>query len=190
MRRFSPLLMIWLVTVWLMLWGSLEPIVVVAGILVAAGLLVLFPLQPVRTRVLARPLRVAALAVYLAWNLLISGLRVTRDIARYGSRAQAVIVEVPILADTDFVVATAANMLSLGPGRFVLHIDRVSGFFYVYVLGVGPAGAAWVYEEAVTMQVWATKAFGSRGEVRAVVLRAEHAEEAAPTSVMSSKGDE
>lgn len=189
MRRFSPLLMAWLVTVWLMLWGSLEPIVVVSGVLVAAVLLVLFPLQPVRTRVLARPFRVLFLAVYLAWNLLISGLRVARDAACYGSRAKAVIVEVPILADTDFVVASAANMLSLGPGRFVLHIDRPAGYFYVYVLGVGPAGASWVYEEAITMQVWVAKAFGSRDEVRAVVSRAARAGECEHTA-MSIKGDE
>lgn len=173
MRRLSPLLVLWLVAVWLMLWRSVEPFVVLSGILVVAGVLALFPLRPVRSRLFARPIRVLWLAAYLGQNLVTSGLRVAWDAARDGPRAKALIVEVPILADTDFVVASAANMLSLGPGRFVLQIDRAARRFYVYVLVGRCADPDAERADAIAMQVRVARAFGTREEVRAVLSRAE-----------------
>ncbi len=112
MRRYSPLLALWLLVVWLLLWRSVEPRVLVSGVVVALAILSLFPFQPVRSPLFTRPHRVLGLVLYLAWDLFSSGVRVGWDAARFGPRTKAVIVEAPILVDRDFLVATAANMIS------------------------------------------------------------------------------
>ncbi|TLW90367.1 Na+/H+ antiporter subunit E [Saccharomonospora piscinae] len=165
LRRYSPLLAAWLFAVWLLLWRSVEPLVLVSGVLVTAVVLLLFPFRPVRSPLFVRPHRLLALWAYLGWDLVSSGLRVGWDAARSGPRTKAVIVEVPILVDRDFLVASAANMLSLGPGKFVLHIDRPQRCFYVYVLGPDGAEVETHLRAAMDMQVRVVKAFGTADEI-------------------------
>ncbi|CAM2940420.1 Na+/H+ antiporter subunit E [Saccharomonospora xinjiangensis] len=176
MRRFSPLLAPWLFLVWLLLWRSVEPLVLVSGVLVTAAVLVLFPFSPVRSPLLVRPHRLLGLAVYLAWDLVSSGLRVGWDAARHGPRTKAVIVEVPILVDRDFLVASAANLISLAPGTFVLHIDRPTSCFYVYALGVYSPDVGPLARDSLRMQVRVAKTFGTAEEIRTAVQRAQRFE--------------
>ncbi|ACU96518.1 Na+/H+ antiporter subunit E [Saccharomonospora viridis] len=167
MRRYSPLLALWLLVVWLLLWRSVEPLVLVSGVVVALAILSLFPFQPVRSPLFTRPHRVLGLVLYLAWDLFSSGVRVGWDAARFGPRTKAVIVEAPILVDRDFLVATAANMISLSPGVFVLQINRPQNCFYVYVLGVRSAAVDEHVRHALNMQMRAIKTFGTAEEIRA-----------------------
>src|SRR5690606_19023877 len=167
MRRYSPLLALWLLVVWLLLWRSVEPLVLVSGVVVALAILSLFPFQPVRSPLFTRPHRVLGLVLYLVWDLFSSGVRVGWDAARFGPRTKAVIVEAPILVDRDFLVATAANMISLSPGVFVLQINRPQNCFYVYVLGVRSAAVDEHVRHALNMQMRAIKTFGTAEEIRA-----------------------
>lgn len=173
MRRFSPLLAPWLLLVWVLLWRSVEPLVLVSGVIVTAAVLLMFPFSPVRSPLLLRPHRLLGLAAYLVWDLVSSGVRVGWDAARYGPRTKAVIVEVPILVDRDFLVASAANLVSLAPGTFVLHIDRPRGCFYVYALGAYSSDVEPHVQGAMRMQVRVARAFGTAEEIRAAVERAQ-----------------
>ncbi|WP_197321199.1 Na+/H+ antiporter subunit E [Saccharomonospora sp. NB11] len=173
MRRFSPLIAPWLFLVWLLLWRSVEPIVLVSGVLVTAAVLLLFPFSPVRSPLLLRPHRLLGLVLYLVWDLVSSGVRVGWDAARYGSRAKAVIIEVPILVDRDFLVASSANLVSLAPGTFVLHIDRPQRCYYVYALAGKAPDPDVVLRSSMQMQVRVVKAFGTAEEIRSAVERAE-----------------
>ncbi|WP_298181482.1 Na+/H+ antiporter subunit E [Saccharomonospora sp.] len=166
MRRYSPLLALWLLVVWVLLWRSVEPLVLLSGVVVALAILLLFPFQPVRSPLLTRPHRVVGLALYLAWDLFSSGVRVGWDAARFGPRTKAVIVEVPILVDRDFLLATAANMISLSPGVFVLQINRPQTCFYTYVLGVRSPEPEEHVRHALNMQMRAIKTFGTAEEIR------------------------
>ncbi|EIE98609.1 Na+/H+ antiporter subunit E [Saccharomonospora glauca] len=172
MRRFSPLLAPWLLLVWVLLWRSVEPLVLVSGVIVTAAVLLMFPFSPVRSPLLLRPHRLLGLAAYLVWDLVSSGVRVGWDAARYGPRTKAVIVEVPILVDRDFLVVSAANLVSLAPGTFVLHIDRPRGCFYIYALGVYSPDVEPHVHSAMRMQVRVAKAFGTADEIRTAVERA------------------
>ncbi|EID52655.1 Na+/H+ antiporter subunit E [Saccharomonospora xinjiangensis] len=166
MRRFSPLLALWLLGAWLLLWRSVEPLVLVSGVLATVAVLSMFPFGPVRSPLLLRPHRLFVLTVYLAWDLLGSGVRVGRDAVRSGPRTKAVIVEVPILVNRDFLVASTANLVSLSPGTFVLHIDRSGGRLYLYALGVGARDIASLVRDSIRMQTRVVKTFGTTEEIR------------------------
>ncbi|WP_086820604.1 Na+/H+ antiporter subunit E [Allokutzneria sp. NRRL B-24872] len=152
---------VWLVVVWLMLWGSADLGLVLLGGVVAAGVLLLYPLPAVRSRVLRRPHRLFGLGLFLLADLVTSGIRVAWEALRYGRKVRAAVIAVPVLSDEDYVIATAANLLSLGPGKFVLQLDRRERIFYVYALGVrSDAEVDRAREDVLGLQRRVIKAFG------------------------------
>ncbi len=88
------------------------------------------------------------------------------------------LVEVPILVDRDFLVASSANLVSLAPGTFVLHIDRPQRCYYVYSLGGHPPDVDSVVRGSIKMQLRVVKAFGTAEEIRSVVERVQQLGEA------------
>ncbi|MFB9907507.1 Na+/H+ antiporter subunit E [Allokutzneria oryzae] len=156
---------LWLIVVWLMLWGSVDLGLVLLGAVVAAAILTLYPLPSIRFRMLARPHRLVGLGWYLVTDLVLSGVRVAWDALRYGPTVKTAVIAVPVLSDEDYVIASAANLLSLGPGKFVLQLDRRELVFYVYALGVrSDADVTRVRDEVVNLQRRVIRAFGAREE--------------------------
>ncbi|MEU6644321.1 Na+/H+ antiporter subunit E [Saccharomonospora sp. NPDC046836] len=176
MRRLSFSLLFWLVLVWLMLWGTLDLSVAVFGVLLAFAVLMLFPLPVHRWHFFVHPLRLVRLACWVVVDLVVSAVGLAWDEFRHGGRVRAAIVAVPSLSDVDHVIAAAANVLSLGPGKFVLQIDRAGGIWYVYALGVRTREAAdRVHDDVLDVQVRVIHAYGTAEEARTVRERAEEA---------------
>ncbi|WP_030104772.1 Na+/H+ antiporter subunit E, partial [Actinoalloteichus caeruleus] len=127
---------------------------------------------------------------WLLADLFTSAFQVAWESISYGPRTKAGIVAVPVPADTDHVVATAANLVSLGPGKFVLQIDREQRVFYVYALGMqGEEDAAKIRREVLEMQSWVVRAIGSDEDVRALDhLGPTEADQPAPPSAPPSAG--
>ncbi len=165
--RRLPLL-IWLTVVWVMLWGTLDAGTVFFGVLVALIVITVFPVPPISTNIVVRPLRVVQLVLYLAWDLLISTVRVAWQAIRYGPRAKAGIVAVRLRTDSDHLTAMVANAVSLAPGKFVMQIDRANRLCYVYVLGISAADAESVRQDVLDLEVRVVRAIGSADEVALV----------------------
>ncbi|MFC4002429.1 Na+/H+ antiporter subunit E [Prauserella oleivorans] len=185
MKRVSPSLLIWLVLVWLLLWGTVDLSTAVFGVLVALAVLVLFPLPVHRWNIFGHPLRLLVLGGYVAVDLVLSAFRLAKDSLVRPGGVHAAIIAVPVLSDTDHVIASAANVLSLAPGNFVLQIDRPNGIWYVYALGVRTrADAHKVYDDALDLQARVIWAYGSAEEARSVRQRAEEAKRRRDRSVV------
>lgn len=167
-RPHGPRL-VWFTLVWVLLWGSLSPATVLGGVLVGALVIAVFPLPPAREYLPVRPLQVLLLAGYLAGDLVVSGVNVSWEILRYGRRATAGILAVPLLTGSDWVTAAVGCAVSLSPGTFVLQIDRRRGVCYVYALGMrGPAAAGRVRRQVLGLQRRVISALGTRDEIAAV----------------------
>lgn len=165
-------LLVWLFAVWVMLWGSLSPLVVLSGLIVAVATLLLFPL-PAKTGIFVRPLHLLRLAGFLVRDLLTAALATGWEILRYGPKVRAAVVAVPVLAETDHVIVAAASLVTLTPDTFVLQIDRQGGIFYVYMLGArSDADVDRGYRQVLELQVRVADALGSREERREVRVRA------------------
>lgn len=180
--RFSFAVFGWLVLVWLMLWGSADLLAVLAGAVVAFGVLLLFPL-PTGTPPRLRPARLLALVGYVLADVVISALRTSRETLQYGPDVRAAVIAVPVLSDVDHVVAAAASLVSMTPDKFVLRIDRRGGIFYVYSLGVRRRDEVdRAHDQVLTLQVRAVRALGPPGEARDVRERAHALRRAGPVS--------
>ncbi|MEU3251158.1 Na+/H+ antiporter subunit E [Streptomyces sp. NPDC006997] len=128
----------WLWVLWVLLWGSLGPLVLAGGLVVAVAVVVAFPLPPVRGWA-PRPLGVVRLLARLFADLVGSGAVVAWQAVRYGPRTTAAIVEVPLRADSDLLVTAVAEVTTMAPGALVMEIDRGRRRLYVHALPVRDA---------------------------------------------------
>lgn len=160
---------VWLFAVWLMLWGSLTPTIVLFGLLVSVGVVAVFRLPPIEGRLTVRPLRLLVLLGYLVVDLVTSSAEIGWQAARYGPNIRAAVIRVPLLSDVEQVIVMAANLCSFGPGKFVLQIDREGGAFYVYGFPArSDAERLRMYDEVMTMQRAVLRAVAPIEEVRAL----------------------
>lgn len=167
-HRIRPRLMevAWLTVVWVLLWGTFSPLSVVGGVVVAVAVIGAFRFPPAEAHLPIRPLRLLALVVYLAYDVVVSGAEVSWQTLRYGPAARGAVIEVPLLSSSDRVVVVIANALSLSPGAMALQIDHEHGLWFIYALG--PRDAAGVQRSrlrAMDMQRRVIAALGTPEEL-------------------------
>jgi multicomponent Na+:H+ antiporter subunit E len=144
----------WLTLVWVLLWGTFDIGTFFFGLVVAVLVVVAFPTPVIRTNVVLRPVRVVQLALYVAWDLVVSTLRVAWQAVRYGPNAEASIL---------------ANAISLAPGQFVMHLDRPNRLFYVYALGTTESGVEQVRQDVLKLEKKVVRAVGSPRDLQRIL---------------------
>ena len=127
-------LVVTLVALWLLLWGDLSVANVASGVLVALGLLAVFPLArpAAATRRVVRPLALARLVGYLALELVVSNLVVARVILSPKARTRTGVVACPLRTDSDRMVTALCNLIALSPGTMM--VDVSDDALYVHAL--------------------------------------------------------
>ncbi len=171
-------LLIWLWLLWIVLWGSVSPLVLVTGLVVAGLVILLFPLPPLARRVTARPLWVVALVGHLLADLIGSALIVAREALLRGPRTRSAVLEARLTVDNDLLITAAAQMTALTPGSLVLEIDREEKLFYVHVLPARDAVEAEAQRRDVTnAERWVVRAFGTAEDRRLLFRRDGRREE-------------
>lgn len=166
MRRLPEIA--WLAFVWVFLLGTFSVASVVGGVLVGLAVTAAFRLPLPPDRLPLRPVRLAGLALYLAWDLVVTGLEVSWLTVRDGPRVRGAVLAVPLLAGSERVIAVVANAFSLSPGTLGLQIDRERGLWYVYVLGPrDEAEAEKARRSVLAMQRRVLAALGSPEELAA-----------------------
>lgn len=166
-RRLPEVL--WLLAVWLMLWGSLEPLIVLYGVVVSVAVVGFFALPLIESKPAIRPLRLTALIGYLAVDLVKSSVQIGWQAIRHGRRIRAAVIRVPLQTDAEAVIVLLANLCSFGPGKVVLQIDRRGGCFYVYGFPARDAAQRErMYDEIMLLQRAVLRAFAPADEVRAL----------------------
>ncbi len=130
----------WLVVVWVLLWDSVTPVVVLGGLVVAALVLTVFhiPAPPTGGRV--SPIALARLLGFLAWDLVVSSFRVVWEAVRPGPRRLNAVVEVPLLhARSDALMALIVNGIGITPGSLVVEVDIDNGVMHLHQLAADTA---------------------------------------------------
>jgi multicomponent Na+:H+ antiporter subunit E len=156
----------WLAVVWVLLWGTFTPLTVVGGVVVAVLVMAVSRPGAPSERLPVRPVRVLGLVGYLVYDLVVSGAEVSWQVLRYGARSCGAIMELPLLAGSERVVALLASALSLAPGAMALEIDHARGVWYVYSLGPrneSDVRKAWLRTMDMQRRVLAT--FGTPDEL-------------------------
>ncbi|MFF0114358.1 Na+/H+ antiporter subunit E [Streptomyces prasinus] len=134
-RRHWPMIL-WLWLLWILLWGSVGPMVLVGGLLVAVAVVGSFSLPPILPGAVPRPLAIGRLLAGLLKDIVVSGATVAWQALRYGERTSTAIVEVPLRVDSDLLITAVAELTTIAPGTLVVEIDRRRQRLYVHALPV------------------------------------------------------
>lgn len=105
-----------LVVLWLLAWGSVDPVKVVVGVVLAVGILVAMPSRHhLSPGVQVRPLGVARLALHILVSLVTSSAAVTLEVLMPRRRVRNGVLIYPMDGAPPEVVSLLANMIALTP---------------------------------------------------------------------------
>jgi multicomponent Na+:H+ antiporter subunit E len=135
LRHQGPLV-VWLVLIWMLLWGTWSWANLLSGLLVALGVLVLLPLPHVVGGVRVRPLPLLVFLGHFVVDLFTSGAEVAWTALRPGGVERTAIVQVQLRADSDLLLTMVAEATSLVPGSLVLDLDREHRVMTLHLLPV------------------------------------------------------
>lgn len=169
-RHQLPLL-VWLVLVWNLLWGTWSWANLLSGIVVALAVTVLLPLPPVVGGARIRPVALLAFLGHFVVDLVSSGALVAWQTIRPRGIDRSAIIRVQLRTDSDLLLTILAESVTLVPGTMVLDLDRERRVLALHILHVRDEddverqrAATLAQEERVV------RAFGTADEVVAVGL--------------------
>ncbi|WP_422756524.1 Na+/H+ antiporter subunit E [Micromonospora sp. WMMD708] len=135
-RRNQAVAMIVLVTVWVLLWGTLSWANVLGGLVVGLVVLTVFPLPPVTFAGRVHPVPLLRFALRFLRDLVVASVQIAALALRFGHPPLGAIIAVQLRVRSDLNLTLTAEALSLVPGSLIVEVDRDAGILYVHVLGV------------------------------------------------------
>ncbi|MGB4776806.1 Na+/H+ antiporter subunit E [Microbacterium sp.] len=160
---------VWLVALWMLLWGQFTVLAVVTGIVVAVFVTRVFRLPAVELSGRVNLWYGAVFVVMFFLAVLRGSLLVawqTINPVRYPGTA---IIAVPLRTDDDLIMTHVGVTASLIPGSLIVDIDRDRRILYLHVIGVDSDSDVASQRESV--QRWEARivrAVGSRAQLEAI----------------------
>lgn len=150
-----------LVAIWLLAWGEVSVANVVTGLVIAAGLLVLFPPTVGVGSPGSRPLRPIAfvrLLAYVLVQLVTANVVVAREILRRRAEIHSGVIAHPVPGASDRVLTVIANIIALSPGTMTVDVTHDPAVVHVHFLLLEDEAGA--HRSIDRLAVLVTAAFG------------------------------
>lgn len=159
----------WLTVMWVLLWGDLTPANVLTGVVVAVGLVLVFPPAPSNDDpIVVRPVAAASFLGWFLWQLVITNVAVAREVLLPRSRSQIrpAVVAVRLRTRSGRLATIIANAITLTPGTLTIDARGRPALLYVHVLSFTDEASAVADVEDLERRV--VRAFGTEDEVALV----------------------
>lgn len=164
---------LFLTSIWVLLWGALSIANVLSGIAVSSLLLVLYPdprvQRPHNGR--PRPIAVARLALHIVTQLVVSNAFVFREIVTRGSRIRAGVVACQLRTRSERTITFLANVLSLSPGTMPVEVSTDPAIIYIHVLHLSDPVEA--RRRVARLEQLTVQAFGTLDDIERLGARAD-----------------
>lgn len=128
--------LLWLVLLWMLLWGQFTVLAVVTGIAVAFFVTRVFRLPTIELSGRINLWWAALLLVQFLGALVMGSLLVSAQVFDPRRDPKAAIIAVPLRYADDLVLTHVAVISSLVPGSLVLEAERDTRTLYLHVIGV------------------------------------------------------
>lgn len=143
-ERVSLPMLVWLVVLWLLLWGDVSWANIISGTLLGLLVMIVLPLPMVSFGVRIRPVRLVALLLRFFLDLFAASAQVAWLAVKPGQQPHNSVIGVPLHSGSDLFVSLTAEMVSLVPGSVIVEIGAPSatggqGSLYIHALGVADA---------------------------------------------------
>ncbi|MFK8023436.1 MAG: Na+/H+ antiporter subunit E [Ilumatobacter sp.] len=177
-----PMLLLWLTTLWVLLWGDISWANVLGGLLVAVAVLLFAQSDAAGLRPTHfRPWWAARYVTTVIWQLLTANIRLAVEILTPGDGTSTGVIAVPIRGGSDAVVNLLANSITLTPGTMTIDVkrhrfddeldDRIERDRYeatagatLYVHGMFMSDVEEVRHDVLRLEALALRAFGTDEE--------------------------
>lgn len=123
-----------LILVWMLLWGSVSAANFVGGLVVALVITLLLPLPVVPVEGKVRPLSLLRLIIQMIYWLVWSSIQVAWLAVRPGPPPVSAVLRAHFALKSDLVLTMAVNLINLTPGTIALEVDQARRVVYVHVL--------------------------------------------------------
>jgi multicomponent Na+:H+ antiporter subunit E len=168
LRHQLPLLL-WLVLVWNLLWGTWSWANLISGTVVALAVTTVLPLPPVVGGTRVRPVPLLVFVGAFLVDLVLSAAQVAWQTIRPSGIRHSAIVSVQLRTDSDLLMTIVAEATALVPGSLVIDMDREQQTLAVHLLHVRDAADVERQRAAVLRtEERVVRAFGSAEEIAAV----------------------
>jgi multicomponent Na+:H+ antiporter subunit E len=168
LRNQVPLL-VSLVLVWNLLWGTWSWANLISGTVVAVAVTWLLPLPPVTGGASFHPAAALRFLGHFVADLAVSSAQVAWQAVRPGGLERGAIISVQLRTDSDLLLTMIAESLCLVPGSIVIDLDRERRTFALHLLTVRDAAEVEERRAAVlATEDRVVRAFGSAAEIAAL----------------------
>jgi multicomponent Na+:H+ antiporter subunit E len=162
-------MMLWLVLLWMLLWGSFSLLTLLTGAAVALLVTRVFYLPPVALSGRFNLWWAIVFAVRFIFDLFTASVQVAWLAIDPRKVPNSSVVAVPLRSHSDLIMTLVAIAISLVPGSLVVEADRLRAVLYVHVLDTDSADdvtAARASVHAVERRI--IRALGSREELELI----------------------
>ena len=168
LRDQLPLLVA-LVLVWNLLWGTWSWANLISGVAVALGVTLLLPLPPVVGGARVRPGPTLTFLGHFVVDLVRSGALVAWQTIRPTGIDRSAIITVQLRTDSDLLLTILCESLTLVPGSMVIDLDRERRTLALHILHVRDESDVERQRDAVLAEEErVVRAFGSPDEIAAL----------------------
>ncbi|MFS0866061.1 Na+/H+ antiporter subunit E [Microbacterium sp. 179-B 1A2 NHS] len=160
---------VWLIAVWMMLWGQVTLLAFLTGAVVAVFVTLVYRLPPVELSGRLNPWWLLVFVLQFIGALVRGSLIVAWQVIDPRRQPGTAVIAVPLVTDDDLIMAHVGITASLIPGSLVLETDRDRRVIYLHVLGT--RSEADVEHHRQSVQLWEhrlVRAVGSPAQLAAV----------------------
>lgn len=141
-----------LTVVWVTLMGEVTIGNVLAGVLVALFVQLVFPLPSITMGLRFRPIAFLILTVRFLWDMTSASIQVAWLSVRPGPTVGGVVVDLRLRSDNDLFQTMTAEMVALVPGTVVIDLDSERRILTLHLLDVTTRQQAEVIRHRVLAQ--------------------------------------
>lgn len=123
-----------LTVVWVLLWGAVNPLIVVGGLVVSVVVLLVFPPATTRWPTTVRPLPALVLVVRFLADLVRASLGVAWFALRPAPPPSSAVIGVDLHTRSELLMTLTAELVSLVPGSLLVELDAERGRMWLHVL--------------------------------------------------------
>lgn len=160
--------LLWLAFATVLFWGDLSIGNIVAGLVIAILVTLVFPLPPIRFSGRVRIVALTRLVARFFFDLVLASAHVAAQVVDFRRQPPTSIVAIRLCSRSDLYLTLTAEMLSLIPGSLVVEADRSTWTLYLHVLGAeSEEDISRARELALKQEANIIRALGSDTEVEA-----------------------
>lgn len=133
----QPFTLLWLTLVWVALWRDLSVANVLAGLVVALTVSLVFPLPRLKVGGRVHPWHLFTLLARFLFDAVVASFQVAWLTLQFWRTPRSAVVAVRLRSDSDLVLTLVAEFSTLVPGTLAVEARRHTHTVYLHVLDLG-----------------------------------------------------